>query len=404
MTITSISYSRLRTLDCWRKHHLQYNVGLKPLHRFAALDFGSAWDAAQDVYWNKDLDRYSPDVDILFPSIEAGKQALNQSAADARLLLAERGLSIPESFDDDLNQMQNMLHVMMFNYFEHWHSVNHRYEVLANQLRLEVALPSRSGSRSSNRYKFVGIVDRIVRDKSTDRVLIVDAKTCKDLTDDYRAGYDNDLQLPLYVWAARKAGWQIDGVMIDAAAKRVPYAPNLRANPLPVFDDAGNEIFDPVLDAEGNPVVFKTGKRAGEAKTVRRTRPALQSMFNKNGGVNYFTTLRMFKDAISANSLNDADYKDELRLLTNQHTHAVFSPFFWREEIHYTNAQISQAVNSLRDVAGMMSRLPDVPMPDRFKCKNCSYKRLCGASPEQFNDLAQLHFTTPNERKVIGND
>jgi len=255
LTTITFSYSRLRTLDCWRKHHLQYNVGLKPLHRFAALNFGTVWDAAQDAYWSKSHPEVRSDSSLFYP-LQAGYEAIGAETKRVDALLRERGLERPESLDDDTAQMRYLFERMLDNYFEHWQTDNQRYEVLANQLRIQTPLPSRGGKRSSNRYHFVGVIDRVVKDVETGRVLIVDAKTCKDLNEDYRAGYDNDLQLPLYVWAAQNTGWTIDGVMIDAAAKRLPHKPLLRATPMPVLDAQGNEIFDPVLDEAGNPGVF----------------------------------------------------------------------------------------------------------------------------------------------------
>jgi hypothetical protein len=298
--------------------------------------------------------------------------------------------------------MRSLLSGMMQHYHQTYGSRLDEWEILAVQRPVTVRLPSANGEGISNRYEFHGIIDRIARHRGTGETFIVDAKSAASIGADYRAGFDTDWQLPLYVWALREEGLFIHGAMIDAAAKIVPVKPEMRKTPVAVLDPAtGEPLLRPVLDDAGQPVTFKSGARKGETKTERVTRPALRSMISSDGSLNYTTTAALMREAIAENDLDPADYAAELEILDAQASGIADSPFFWREEIIFNDLQLAEAVDAVRAVAPFAANHPNVKMPSRFKCRSCEFRSLCAARPADRDALIAASFTTPSEREAL---
>jgi hypothetical protein len=404
-----ISYSELSSLDCWRKHAYRYGRRLRPVHTFAALQFGRAWDAAQDAYHAPQPPYKRSELvpvpaptraDRVAQALAAGQAAIDEEARRVDGLLVDRGLPRPTGWHEEIDGMRTLLDGMVRHYDETWGPTIDEWRTLATQHAVTVPLPSASGTGVSNRYEFHGIVDRIVEHVPTGDVFVVEVKSAASLSADYRAGYDTDWQLPLYVWALRKDGWRITGAMIDAAAKMLPAVPQLRKTPVPVLDDAGEPVLDPVLDDAGQPVRFASGARKGEVKTVKRTRPALHAMLSSSGTLNYTTTHRVMLDAIREHGLDPADYAEELAILEAQRDGIADNPFFWREELVFNDLQLAEAVDAVRAVAPFAAGHPDVKMPSAMKCKRCEFRSLCAARPDDREALIAANFTTPTEREA----
>lgn len=428
---TRISYSELSSLDCWQKHHYRYVERIKPISTFGALTYGRIWDAAQNAYYSPDesicwwLGPHALDQAIpmaapeirLERALSAGNDAIDAEAVRVDSLLADRGIPRPDTWDKDIDDMRGMFVQMMFHYHAHWSLSPDVFDIVAVQMPVITSLPSASGKRASTQYEFHGVVDRIIRDRSTGEVYVVDAKTTASLSTDYRLGFDTDWQLPLYVWALRQDGYRIDGAMIDAAAKLTPTYPSLKASPVPVVGEDGEPVFDnlPCDKCSGTGAMndayctgcagdgiarWASGARAGEPKTRKRTRPALRSMLTSSGSANYSTTYSVMMDAINAHGLDARDYSTELDVLYRQMNGMSDNPFFWREWILFSDDQIEEAVDSIRTVAGFVRKPHAVRMPSAMKCRRCEFRSLCAAPPQDRSSIKDAMFTTPDQREA----
>lgn len=292
-----VSYSEIRSLDCWLKHHLRYERGLEPIVKFEALNFGTAWDAFMDEWWapqvfpevvnendRAQLDTFAAFLRIagtpdqpkpptsevwkayarggplptrLERSLAAGGAALQKEARRVDAILLERNMPRPFGWGDELQRMRDLLVGMGFHYAERYGD-EPEWRTVAQQAHFEVPFPSLSGSgRRSTRYWLHGKIDRIMQHVPSGGYFIVDAKSAKAVDANYRIGYETDRQLPLYAWALRELGWPITGTLPDAAAKLLPHWPEMLKVPKPVLDFNGDPVMThepcPACEGDGRP-------------------------------------------------------------------------------------------------------------------------------------------------------
>lgn len=426
-----ISYSELGSLDCWQKHHYRYVEKIRPISTFGALIFGRVWDEALNAYYSdggdlswilspdqiesSDLNRSDPSS-CLDRALEKGMITIDEEADRIDRLMADRSIPRPETWHDDLDNNRELLLRMLLHYHKHWKPIHDEFQIIGVQVPVTASLPSLNGIRASSRYEFHGIIDRIIRNKATGEVFIVDAKTTASISAEYRLGFDIDWQLPLYCWAMRQNGYRITGAMIDAAAKIVPIYPAMRSTPIAILDESGQPIIEPIpcpaceyathespacIKCDGDRMArYTSGPRKGEIKTRKVTRAALHSMLSASGSINYLTTHDAMLDAIQSNDLNPDDYRIELELLESQEAGITESPFFWREWIRYSDTEILEAVESVRAAATMTRSLPPIKMPSPMKCRRCEFRKLCAARPGERDDLKAAFFTTQEQREA----
>jgi len=119
---------------------------------------------------------------------------------------------------------------------------------LASEIAFELPIPGVRGLRVA------GKIDRIVQ-LTDGRIVIAETKTCSEDIEPgslYWQVAEIDTQETLYVWAARKMGYNVNSVIRDVIRK-----PTIRPKQIPHLDGDGLKI---VLDASGQRVYLKNGK------------------------------------------------------------------------------------------------------------------------------------------------
>lgn len=204
----SISPSEQRTLDCTWRHALAYTgvlTGGTVLRKKAvapALRQGRAWGRAIGTVYE-----HTGRTDSLALGHQALDEALDEDVAEQR----EAGVLIQE----DADAMRTRLHLML----DHHHLIVDPLDLRAAELELSVPIPSRSGRRSSNRYRFHGFLDGLHDDEHG--TWIWEAKLRRQLTP--LALLQLDPQLREYAYAAAV---QFDvepvGVIVEERLNEVP--------------------------------------------------------------------------------------------------------------------------------------------------------------------------------------
>lgn len=423
-----ISPSELASVGCWRAYRWK-RIGLKPITNFAALDYGTAWDAFMGAWWTPVgrpgdgmVDARSADQ-RLGDSLAAGQAALDREARRVDGVLADRGLPRPMGWHDDLTAMRTMLVGMALHYANTVGVDDGSTVCRASQFKVEVPLPSQSGRRRSGKFWMRGYIDRVMESHETGRLFIVDDKTTGRVSRDYIASFAYDLQLPIYGWAMRQLGYDIERVSVEAAGKLLPAFPELRKTLVPVLGPDGEPLTQPIpcpacngerghdeLDPDGNLVTvhcakcdgegvarFASGARKGEVKTETVKRQALRSMLTEAGGLNYTTTLAAFDSALVMYGLDPADYERERTYLIQQEQYD--SPYFATFDLVATDAVLNEAEDILRAAAPELDRIPDIPLRDRFKCQRCVFRVPClEIDPAARADALHAGFTTREQR------
>lgn len=403
-----ISYSELQSLDCWKRHHYAYTLGLKPVHRYGALQLGTVWDAFlnewHDPRWSETVDgqgRLADHARRLPASLDAATAEIEREARRVDTLLVEKGLPRPEDWHEQLAHQASTVLGMAMHYIERWDAEDGDWATVATQLKFEVPIPAATGTRRSSRYWLHGYIDRLAWHRPTGELYIIDAKLRDGAIDSrYREGFTNDLQLALYGWALDSCGVEVAGGLIDAASTTLPTWPEL-TSPQPVIGPDGEPMTEsvPCPDCEGigeeitgnapagsactkcegdGKARYVKGERAGEVKTRRVMRPRLRADW-ENG-----TTYPVALAAIDAQGIDPWDYEAELLLLRDQwQALDGGGRFHWRGErewSRFTEPQLAAAVGAIVGVAPYLDTLPPVPMPGKMKCGWCSFRSICPSS------------------------
>ena len=173
-----ISQSEIATFrDCPLKHRIEYVMLYKkppkpgsPLHR------GSFMHAVLEEFYLHLRDGGNP--------------------ADAKF----RAMAVLEAYETD-EEERDLVRWMLDGYFDHYAQADQdQWEVLAVEVNFRIALPDMEG-RPSN-YMLNGQIDLVVRNRYTNKVWIVDHKSCADLPGHNTMELDIDDQFGLYtaVW------------------------------------------------------------------------------------------------------------------------------------------------------------------------------------------------------------
>jgi hypothetical protein len=190
LTASSMSTAR----SCLRRYHFAYELGVRPLETAAPLRFGTLFHGLLE--W-----RLRPTADGSTDPVEADEY----DRARARALFA--------------------------GYCARWESDAEDYEVIAVEVPFEAKLRAPSGRRSP-RWQIGGVLDGILRERRTGRVLLLEHKTT---SEDIRPGTDYwtrlrlDAQVSLYYQGAAALGYHVDACLYDVIAK--PGLKPLRATP-----------------------------------------------------------------------------------------------------------------------------------------------------------------------------
>jgi hypothetical protein len=402
MTRRYISPSEIASMDCWRSYNWK-RAGLRPRRSPRALSFGSAWDAFMGEWFRpigtlKDVGNGARDertiTQRLYDSLTAGQEVLDKAkeqANAATMALVGEGLAeVEHEYQEHADMLRGM-----GEHFAEWFDEDVHGTCRAAQFRVDVPLRSEKGTRASTRYSLHGYIDRVM--EVNGKLVIVDDKTTAGIDDSFHDDFENDLQMPLYAYGMKLMGYDIGGIAVFAAAKKVPVMPELRKTLVSVLGDDGEPLTRPVLDEDGEPVRFKSGARAGEVKTEKVMKPALRSMLSESGALNYTTNQTNMLEAIIAHELDVTDYARELEWLREKGS----SNFFALAPVPVSKDMIEEAAHILRSAGPMLDKIPDVPMRSRFRCKRCQFQTACvERHPESRADLLKTFYTTREERRA----
>lgn len=174
--------------DCRMKYHWRYDLGLAPVEKIHALDFGSAFHAGLEFWF---------------------KYSLHDAAIATALDEAEkRGLSV-----EDKIKLECMLDRYM-EIYEHEH-----FSVVEVEKAFRVDLRNPKTGRRSSAFDHSGKIDGLVRDANGD-YYILEHKTTSDINDAYRKRILIDAQIAEYaVGIERLMGITIAGAIYDVAEK-----------------------------------------------------------------------------------------------------------------------------------------------------------------------------------------
>jgi hypothetical protein len=211
-----LSYSEIETaLTCFARWDFSYGgrlagSTLKSRHVAPILSEGRAWGAAVAT-WHREGGTLL--------SLWLAHEALKQSIDDDVAGMIKRGWPPPPI--DEIAEMEARLGAML----DHYAATT---EPLANVTRLEgeilVPLPSRSGKRTSNTYRFLCYVDAQVDDRG--QLFIVEFKLRNRLTDP--SLLVKQRQPRWYAWGHRQlTGVAPSGVIIDERLNEIPHHPNV---------------------------------------------------------------------------------------------------------------------------------------------------------------------------------
>jgi hypothetical protein len=196
----SISHTEASALlDCQAKHDFGYvdqlaGSSLKPLTTHYRLRQGKAWGRAMATYHG---------------SIQDPHAVIDASLAED----AEQMMLVDQ---DELDEMTTRLHAC----FDHYAAETDRLLIDRQELKLDVQIPSRTGKRRSNLYRFTGYIDGIQTDPHG-RDWIVEFKFRDDLSTYTQVALGR--QTRWYAWAWRETtGRSVAGVIVDERRTEAP--------------------------------------------------------------------------------------------------------------------------------------------------------------------------------------
>jgi hypothetical protein len=188
---------------CPRLHHIQYDLGFRPIVEAEVLRFGTLMHRGLEAWWKA--------KQLGSDALAAALEAIRKDAADPyELVRAE---------------------VMMIAYDARWGA--EELDVLAVEVQFETALINPATGAASRNWRLAGKIDVVVRDRRTGQVLIVEHKTsAEDISpgSDYTKRLRLDGQISVYYAGARSLGHDVAGCIYDILGK--PSQKPLKATPV----------------------------------------------------------------------------------------------------------------------------------------------------------------------------
>lgn len=338
MKITHSSSTSFKV--CRRKFFFEYEMGLRRTVDAKPLRMGTAWHNGLDA-------------------LKQGR-TIDEAATVAR----DCYQSIPDGFDAaDWEMERETIVAMLAGYAWRW---SDPFKVIATEQAFNLPMVNPETNSASKLFQLAGKIDGII--EWDGRLLILEHKTVSEdiaLDGDYWRRLQMDSQVSIYTYAARQLGYDVSGVLWDAARK-----PTIKPTAVPVLDDLGAKI---VLDARGNRVKTAKGDWRQTGSTaegyVLQTRP-------------------MTPEEWGNRVLND---------ITERPEH-----YFARVEIARLDQDITEAISELWD---LQKSLREAQRQEAWyrtvtsdTCPWCAYFGICGSRwqpdqplPEGFSFLADVH-------------
>lgn len=201
-----VSYSEIDAIrQCGHKHDLSYRARwTKPPAEGSPLARGSLWHLVMENHYRT----------LMTTARERQQFGQGMPTAD-EMMRSVVGLL----YDHNMRQTedQQLIEWIYHGYLEAW-GFDHDWEIRAVEHPAEVWLPTDRGGRS--RFKLKMKIDLVVRDRNTNKIWLVDHKSCKNLP--YQKDLDIDDQFGLYTWGLRQLGHPVFGSYHNAARTHRP--------------------------------------------------------------------------------------------------------------------------------------------------------------------------------------
>lgn len=236
-----LTHSRLRSFrSCPRKHYLRYELGLRTDVESFPMRVGSAFARA----------------------VEADAKGLDVQA------------SIEVGLDDPFDLA--LVAAMFDGHKRRWEGAD--LEHVAAELAFDLPLVNPETGRPSPIWRLQGVIDRLVRLPDGRLALMEYKTTSKDFAPgaDYWTQLHLDMQLSIYLIAARALGYDVSTILYDVTRR-----PGQRPGTVPLVDENGSKI---VHDGAGERVRTADGKKWRETGDtakgyVLQTRPETPDEF-----------------------------------------------------------------------------------------------------------------------------
>lgn len=205
--------------SCQRRHHYEWDLGIKPVAESAALRFGTLVHLALEAWW-----------------LAQGEARLDDALAALR--------SDPKADPFEVAKAE----AMMRGYHVRWK--DEPYDTIGVESEFTTPLVNPDTGAASKTWELGGTIDAIVRDRRDGRVLLVEHKTSSvDITQgsDYWKRLRLDNQVSTYFVGAASLGLEVDGCLYDVLGK--PLQRPLKASTKRAKDETPDEYLVRVMEA-----------------------------------------------------------------------------------------------------------------------------------------------------------
>lgn len=239
MSSPLLTHSRMQSQKtCPRMHYFLYEVGIRRDRESKPLRLGAAVHLGIDLV----AKGYSPDEAIL--AAVAGYEVLPTWAANN-----------DEAAFEWMIERETVARLLAA-YFWYWTGERQQVaQFIHSEQSFDLPLRNPETGGVTTSFRLAGKIDKIIQ-LADGRLAVMEHKTCSDDLDadsDYWRRLRIDSQISLYMLAARQLGYDVRTVYYDVIRK-----PRIQPTLIPLLDDEGLKI---VLDAEGNRVMTKDGKK-----------------------------------------------------------------------------------------------------------------------------------------------
>lgn len=187
---------------CERRYQFRYELGLEPARDKQALRLG---------------DRFHAGLDEIFTTLDMNSAALRVSEMYRNIPAWVTDL---EAWDVERETCLALLAGWYARYVDPKADLS--YEVLGSELLFELPLRNPVTGRSTPRWRRAGKIDRVLRENSGGRVVIMEHKTTSETItpdSDYLMRLRIDPQVSQYLTAARELGFKVEGIVYDIIRK-----------------------------------------------------------------------------------------------------------------------------------------------------------------------------------------
>ena len=343
--IPKLTNSRIESFKtCRRRHWFAYELGLRKELDAKALRMGTAFHAGVEALANR--------ADI--------SDAISEAIRSYPMLPAAT-----EEQDHENTIELSTVRCLISAYAWRWSESPLEY--LATEQAFSIPLLNPETGRPTPNFELAGKIDGIAR-MEDGRLAVVEHKLLGEPIEpeaDLWRRLRIDSQISIYVYAARRLGYEVDCVLYDVAKK-----PTIKPTAVPVLDADGLKV---VVDADGQRVMTKQGKPRQTAST---------------------------EDGYTVLSRDMTQEEWEAKLMTDIGERPEY--YFARVEIPRLNNEIQEVVAELWDI---QRTIREAQLKGRWyrtcnrnTCPFCSYYELCSTgydpasgTPEGFDRVDDVN-------------